>query len=171
MAPEADSQHDTFHSAAELAARLRETLAPSSVIVCVGSDLCGDDGAGPAVAGGLGDTLPWQVLDTGNAPENFLGRIVTLEPESVLLVDALHLGAEPGSAALLDAARIAGVGPSTHGPAPVTFLDALDQMHPCRRFVLGIQPEQTAVGSPLSPAVQRGVALAVDALRRCAEAP
>ena len=165
MAPEADSPHDTVRSAEALAARLAQILAPSSVIVCVGSGLCGDDGAGPAVARALGDTLPWHVLDAGNAPENFLGRIIALEPESVLLVDALHLDAEPGTVALLDAARIAGLGPSTHGPAPVTFLDALDRMHPCRRFVLGVQPEQTEVGSPLSPAVKRAVSLIADAFR------
>ena len=155
-------------TAEELAAHLAELLDPSSVIICVGDEMRGDDGAGPAVAKELGGTVPWLVIDAQNAPENFLMKVVNAEPRSVVLVDALHLGEPPGTVRLTDPEDLSGHGPSTHGPAPVTFLEALKAMFPCRQVVLGIQPVGTELGSSISQPVRASIALIVDALRSAA---
>lgn len=140
-----------------LVEHLAEIATETMAIVCVGNDLCGDDGAGPAIAERLADKLPWKVFNTQTVPESFLMKIVAASPESVLLIDALAFGGAPGAIELLAADSISGQGPSTHGPAPLAFLELLNMMHPCRCAVLGIQPANCDVGQPIGPAVAAAV--------------
>jgi len=136
-----------------------------SVIVCVGNDLCGDDGAGVAIANKLTDSVPWRIFNTQTVPESFLMKIVDHKPSSVVLVDALDFGAAPGAVELIEAANVTGQGPSTHGPAPLAFLDVLKLFHPCRQAVLGIQPESTEFDQPLTKPVSRAVDMVVEAFQ------
>ena len=150
-APEGTIGIDT---AEHLAGHLAQVLTPQSVIVCVGNEMCGDDGAGVAVAQHLSGRVPWTLFDTQNVPESFLMKIVECKPGTVVLVDALDFAAPPGSVELFEADRIGGQGPSTHGPAPLAFLELLAMFHPCRQAVLGIQPRQTDFGQPMSKCVR-----------------
>ncbi len=151
-----------------LVRELAGLLTPHAVIVCAGSDLRGDDGAGPAVAERLGGDLPWPVHDARTAPESFIGKVAAARPDVVVLIDATDFAGSPGDVALIPAERIVGQGPSTHGPAPQLFLRALLEIHPCRCVVLGIQPGCTDVGGPLSGPVQRAVEDVVEAIRAAA---
>lgn len=153
-----------------LVEHLAEVVTPTTVIVCVGNDLCGDDGAGVAVAGRLKDAVPWKVYDTQTVPESFLMKIVADKPASVVLVDALNFGASPGAVELIEADGITGQGPSTHGPAPLAFLEILQMMHPCRSAVLGIQPLRGDVGDELSEPVCKAVEMIVEAFTKLASA-
>jgi len=148
----------------DLLATLRGVLPSSAVIVCVGHELAGDDAAGPLLARALAGKLPWPVYDARTVPENFLMKIAGHRPEVVLLIDAIDLGLPPGAVRLLEAADITGQGPSTHGPAPIAFLDLLNMVHPCRRLVLGIQPGQTQFGQPPSPEIVAAVDRVAEAL-------
>ena len=149
--------------------KLTEILTPSSVIVCVGNTLRGDDGAGMAIGVRIQDNVPWKVYCTETVPENFLMKIVDCAPESVVLIDALDFGAAAGTMRLFEDRDITGQGPSTHGPAPLAFLDVLKQMHPCRCVVLGIQPEQTSFQQKLSDPVSAGVDQAAQIFERLAK--
>ena len=143
---------------------LRDVLVPTAVIVCVGNDLRSDDGAGVEVARRVADNVPWAVFDARTVPENYIQKIVDLRPDAVLLVDALDFAADPGTIEIVEAERIAGQGPSTHGPAPLAFLDLLQMMHPCRCCVLGIQPATGELDQPLSAPVADAVERIVKAL-------
>jgi len=169
------SVHGEAHAGIEtdehLAEHLAEILKPDSVIVCVGNDLSGDDGAGVAVAEGLGDTVPWKVYNTQTVPESFLMKIVADRPASVVLVDALHFNARPGAVELIQTENLTGQGPSTHGPAPLAFLDILKMMYPAPQAVLGIQPTHARLGAPLSEPVRRAVGMVVRAFRMAAQTP
>jgi len=135
---------------AQITEALAEFLSAPAVIVCIGSELKGDDGAGVAVAGRLGDELPWKVFDARTAPESFLMKVVRCRPQRVLLIDAVHLGAAAGTVRLLDAADVFG--------------------HPCRCAVLAIQPQRLDVGADLSDPVRRAVESIVQALIHLARA-
>ena len=152
-----------------LVEHLAEIVLPSTIVVCVGNELCGDDGAGVAVARALAGGLPWKILDTQTVPESFLMTIVNAEPESVVLIDALDFGAAPGAVELVESDRLGGQGPSTHGPAPLAFLELLNMMHPCRCAVLGIQPQCTEIGTPISQPIAAAVDMVVGAFERLAE--
>jgi len=151
-----------------LAEHLAEVMDSDSVIVCVGNDLCGDDGAGVAVAEKLeklADSVPWRVFNTQTVPESFLMKIVDTKPSSIVLVDALDFGGEGGAVELIQAADVTGQGPSTHGPAPLAFLDVIKLFHPCRQAVLGIQAKSTEVGETISEPVSRAVDMVVRAFQ------
>lgn len=153
-------QHDHprgIHTVEHLAGHLRELLTARSVIVCVGNEMSGDDAAGPEIARRITGRIPWEVFDVHTAPENFLMKIVAARPDTVLLVDALSFDADPGSVELFAAEAVVGQGPSTHGPAPVAFLDMLNMLHPCRRVVLGIQPVRSEFGREVSEPVAAAV--------------
>jgi hydrogenase maturation protease len=152
-----------IRSAAHLVEHLREALTPNAVVVCVGNDLNADDGAGVEIARQLAESVPWRVYDARTVPENFLMRIVGEKPDSLLLIDALDFGGRPGAVEVLEAGLIGGQGPSTHGPAPLAFLELLAMMHPCRCAVLGIQPDCVEVGQAMSEQVREAVDLVTEA--------
>ena len=156
------------NSLERLVEQLAAIVTRATAIVCAGNDLYGDDGAGPVVAGKLAGTVPWEVFDAQTAPESFLMRIAAGRPDVVILVDAVDFGASPGTVRLVAPESIANQGPSTHGPAPVAFLEALTLIHPCRTVVLGIQPGDAGLDKPLSEPVARAVEMVVEAFRRAA---
>jgi hydrogenase 3 maturation protease len=145
-------------------------MTPTTVLICVGNDMYGDDGAGPAVAKRLSGTVPWEVFDGGSAPESFLMKIAARRPGLVILVDAVDFCGLCGEVRLLEDDLPANQGPSTHGPAPLAFLEALRAIHPCRTAVLGIQPGRAVLAEPLSPPVERAVETVVKAFRIAASA-
>lgn len=151
-----------------LVEHLAEVLCPGAAVVCVGNELCGDDGAGVAVARGLGGKVPWDVFDTQSVPESFVMKIAARKPGRVVLVDALDFGACPGAVELVEPEGLSGQGPSTHGPAPLAFLELLRMIHPCRCAVLGIQPQQADFGAALSEPVRAAVDMVVEAFHRLA---
>lgn len=148
--------------------RLAAAITSKTVLVCVGNVLAGDDGLGPAVADALAGTVPWPIVDAENAPENFLMKIVALEPDTVLLVDALECGEPPGTIRLLEARDLTGSGPSTHGPTPMVFLEMLTRIHPCRPLLLGVQPACLDPDAALSAPVRAAVVRITCELRRLA---
>ena len=153
-------------SVRELAECLAAFVVPSTAIVCIGNDMRGDDGVGPAVAERLAGRVPWKLFDTQTAPESFLMKIAAAEPESVLLIDAIVFDAPPGAVQLFRPEELAGQGPSTHGPAPTAFLEALAMVHPCRLAVLGIRPGRTELDQGISEPVAAAVDRVVSALVR-----
>ncbi len=146
-------------TAEHLARRLGEINCSSTAIICIGNELRGDDGAGPAVARALLHARRWYVYDAGLAPESFVMKVATTKPDLIVVVDTLDFGAEAGAVELIEPEDLRGGGPSTHGPAPTVFLQAVRMLHRCRCVVLGIQPQRTEFGrdlsTPVSAAVQR----------------
>ena len=171
-APDGPQHPGAPHGGIETIDHLVEHLAaladPSMIVVGIGNDLCGDDGAGPAVARALAGAVPWEVLDAQTVPESFLMRIVNRRPATVVLVDAVDFHARPGAVDLLESTQLSGQGPSTHGPAPLAFLELLGMLHPCRSAVLAIQPKQSDPGQPLSAEVRRAVEFVTEAFKRLA---
>lgn len=170
-----DHDHDHDHNRGidtveHLARHLAEFLTPKSVIICVGNEISGDDGAGPLVAQRIDGKVPWKVFNVQTVPESFLMKIVATKPDTVLIVDALNFDAEGGAVELFSSDSIIGQGPSTHGPAPIAFLDVLNMFHPCRRVVLGIQPVCTEFGGEMTANVAAAVDFVCEAFAQAPKA-
>ncbi len=160
--------HGGIETVDHLVEHLADLAAPSMIVVGIGNDLCGDDGAGPAVAKALVGAVPWEVIDTQTVPESFLMRIVAHRPATVVLIDTVDFRARPGAVDLLEPTQLSGQGPSTHGPAPVAFLELLGMLHRCRTAVVAIQPKQTQPGQRLSKEVRRAVGFVTKAFKALA---
>ena len=144
---------------------LKEFLKPRSVLVGIGSRLRGDGAFGPVLADRLQGKVHWPVLDVGETPENHIGPVLSFEPESVLLVDAVHFGGSPGRIGFFPPDEVAWEGVSTHAASLRLLAEILRSRGGCFVALLGAEPANTGIGAPLSPEVKH----AVDVIAACVE--
>jgi hydrogenase maturation protease len=162
-----------------LAGLFHPSVPRRTAVIGVGNRLWGDDGAGPELLDRLkekweGRETPSnsqeQVLfiDAGEFPEDWLIRIIDLDPDVILLLDAMDLHAEPGSVAVLESEALPeDLCCSTHRLSLRTLL-RLWEKNGSRAFVLGIQPKDRMFREGLSPHVKMSIkSLAQFLSRRC----
>jgi hydrogenase 3 maturation protease len=148
---------ETATAATTLEVRLCQALERRCAIVAIGNPLRGDDGAAQALLGRLAGRVAAVLLDTEEVPESHLGRIAQGDPEVVLLVDTMDLGAEPGAVALLGRESLPPRGFSTHRPPLSVLMAYIEHETRAEVLLLGIQPRQTEFGAPLSQEVHTTV--------------
>jgi hydrogenase maturation protease len=136
------------------------------VLVGIGNPFRGDDAAGCLVARGVRGVPGIEVVESEDVPERDLLRIVAAKPDVVLLVDAVHLGASPGSMAILEPGTLVRYAPTTHRVPLVLLASLIRRAAGADVVVLAIQPGQTAPGASVSPEVARSVTAVVDGIRR-----
>ena len=123
-------------------------------IICgIGSALRGDDGIGPEIIKELRkENLDGNIrlLDCGNAPEGFLGKIEKLAPGRIIIIDAVDMGKEPGSIGRITTERIRGDRLSTHKLPLTLFLEYLKNLGAEIVFI-GVQPKSAGFGEAMSP--------------------
>ena len=134
-----------------LAKRLR---GKRTVILGVGNILQGDDAVGPNLVDLLHGRVEATLINAGEVPENYLSSLRAAQPEVVLIIVAIELGAEPGCIAVLDADRLRAIGNFTRNPG-LAFLAVMIQDGTGAEVILiGIQPEATQFASGISDPVQ-----------------
>lgn len=133
--------------------RLASCLKGKVVYLGIGNILKGDDGIGPELVARLsGKGLC--TIDAGTVPENYIRPVATFDPDTVVIVDAVHLDREPGAVELLEKCEIMGnTGFTTHTLSPVLVMERLEEETGARVIMLAIQPGTIEFGAPLSPAV------------------
>ena len=121
-----------------------------TVIVGIGNPLRGDDGFGPALIERLQGKINLICIDAGNSPENYLGRIIKEEPDTVLLVDVAHLDLEPGQYQILQPPDILKCGLTTHDMSSRMLIDFLENQTQADIFMLAVQPKNISLGEEMS---------------------
>jgi len=155
---------------------LKKTLTNKSVqrivILGMGNELDGDDAAGIQVARRLQMALAgcehMLVIDGGNAPESYTGKIRQFAADFVLLVDGADMGETPGTVAWLDWEETDGLSGSTHTLPLHVLSNYLVMEFGCQVALLGIQIQQLnmTLGDPLSPRVAAAVEDVVSVIYR-----
>jgi hydrogenase 3 maturation protease len=136
----------------ELARRLR---GKRTVILGIGNPLQGDDAIGPSLVDFMHGRVDATLINAGEVPENYLSSIQAAQPEVVLIIVALELGAEAGCVAIMDADRLRAIENFTRNPG-LAFLAVLIQDSTGAEVILvGVQPEETAFAAELSYAVHQ----------------
>lgn len=120
------------------------------VIVGIGNPLRGDDGFGPALIERLQGRVGAVCIDAGSAPENYAGRIVKEQPDTILLVDVAHLDLAPGQFRILRPDQILRCGVTTHAMSCRMLIDFLAGQTQADIFMLGVQPQAMVLGEQLS---------------------
>lgn len=120
------------------------------VVVGIGNPLRGDDGFGPSLIARLQASGRGIYIDAGQAPENYLGRILKEEPDTILLVDVAHLDLKPGEYRLLKPRDIMKCGLTTHEMSSRMLIEFLLEETPADIFMLGVQPQTLALGQAMS---------------------
>jgi hydrogenase maturation protease HycI len=137
-----------------------ETLAKQlrgkrTVILGVGNLLQGDDAIGPNLIDLLRGRVEATLINAGEVPENYLSAIRAAQPEVVLIIVAVELGAEPGCIVVLDADRLRAIGNFTKSPGLAFLVVMIQDGTGAEVLLAGVQPETTSFASELSPPVQK----------------
>ncbi len=154
----------------ELAAFFHPSYPGQVVLLGVGNRLRGDDAAGCELVTALEQhwkarhnslASNFQVnivfIDAGECPEDWFIRITDLEPQVIIVCDAVDLQAEPGTVALLEAEELPeGLCFSTHR-LPLRSLLTLWKENGSQTAVLALQPEALGFGQGLSSSVRRSI--------------
>ena len=132
----------------------REILKGKVVIVGIGNYLRGDDGFGPALIDRLKTKVKAVCIDAGIAPENQVGNIAKENPDTILLVDAIHLGKNPGEYEILKKEDIIKSGFTTHDISMRMFIEYLQEQAGADIYLLGVQPQDISLGAKMSDRVK-----------------
>ncbi len=106
----------------------------SFVILGVGNPQRGDDYVGSYIVSKL---KTQNKIDCGPVPENFTGKIRALNPEIIIIVDAIDFGGEPGERMFTEAEKAEGAALSTHSLPLSLFCKLFPESEV---YLLGIQP-------------------------------
>lgn len=110
------------------------------LIMCIGNkDDGGDDALGPYVADKL--KKKFTVIDCNTNPENYTSFVKQYNPENLIIIDAIHMGLEPGSIRIVPKEKIGIFHISTHGIPLSVLIKYLDNF--VKKIILiGIQPKE-----------------------------
>ena len=116
--------------------KLREIISGKSyVLLGVGNQGRGDDYIGSYIVSKL---KTQNKIDCGSVPENFTGRIRKLNPEVIIIIDAVDFGGKAGESIFTMAEEAKGVALSTHALPLSLFCKLFPES---KVYLLGIQPE------------------------------
>jgi len=134
------------------------------MLLGVGNRLSRDDGVGPTVAQALADS-DWISIDCGTALENTTGIVSRNRPDLLVIVDAAHMGMEPGTFRRLPIQANDRMLASTHG-LPLSFVLANIESSAAETILIGIEPADLSFGEGLSPVVEAAACALIELLRK-----
>ena len=137
--------------------QIKNILKGKAVIVGIGNVMKGDDGFGPALIEKLKGTVRATCIDAGTSLENYTAVIARENPDTVLLVDAVHMDLPSGKYEILESKDIVKSGFTTHDISPRMFIEYLENQTKANIFLLGVQPEHVSFGEEMSDGVKRAV--------------
>ena len=126
------------------------------LIVGTGNALRNDDGIGIYVGMQLKEQSKYRVLIAENGLENHTGKINRLEPDKLLIIDALNLNKEPGSFELMPLSEIKDFTGNTH---TISFCKLAEMIIVSEIYILGIQPADLSIGTKITEKVLKSADL------------
>jgi len=136
---------------------LDEIAVGRVLIIGAGNRQRRDDGIGPVLIDKLSSAGFTNILDVGTVPENYTKFIIQYLPDTIILVDALSFGGQPGDWKIFTPDECDEYGFSTHNASLSLFASYIQQNIPARIFILGIQPATTEFQAGLSPELEQTV--------------
>ena len=134
-----------------------------SIVVCgIGNRMRGDDAVGPLVIDKLKGLTKALLLDCGEAPESFLGKIEKVRPEKIIVVDAVQMDKLPGTIAIIDTMKIKGIVMSSHNIPMTLFLEYIQTRLKCETVFLGIQPKNIEFNQAITNECKEAVSNAAE---------
>ncbi len=129
------------------------------LVACVGNELRGDDGLGPALAKILMRRELPEEVDVVDFGERLLDLLLMLRDYNVVIViDALDMGGPPGSIYVLEPGGLGSEGwrKDPHGMGLRDVLLLADRLgyKPERIYIVGCQPKDTSYKVGLSEVVE-----------------
>lgn len=121
------------------------------LFVGIGNLLKSDDGAGVYISRRIRETENISALTVEMSIENYIGKINSLQPDILVLIDCADMGEPPGTIKLLKLDEIKDFTTNTHNIS----LKKISEFFNAQVFILGIQPLSVAFGEKISYIVAR----------------
>ncbi|ASJ06777.1 hydrogenase 3 maturation endopeptidase HyCI [Thermococcus pacificus] len=119
------------------------------IVICgIGNDIRGDDAFGVLVAERLKELLDSPnvlVLNCGEVPESYVGKITSFKPDLVVFVDAVDFEGEHGELIITDPEGTVGEAVSTHSLPLRVFVKYLKTQIKADFVLMGCQPASTGL--------------------------
>ena len=128
-------------------------------VIGMGNRDRGDDGAGIMVADAFKDRAPYVFSESERTAESFVMGLKDIEKiKTVIFIDAVHFDGKPGEVRLFNSHSVKKIMPavSTHQISLSPLMSLLIQ-HKKEVYLLGIQPETTALMSKMSHSVEKAI--------------
>ena len=127
-------------------------------ILTVGNVLRRDDGLGQLVARKIKEKMvSVPVFDGGEAPENYLEKILKHNPEVVLIIDTVNFNGNPGDVREFQQDELLHRDFSTHGMSLKLVMEYLKNSGVKEVRLIGIQPKDIGLGEGLSKEVTQSL--------------
>ena len=121
------------------------------LFVGIGNVLKSDDGAGVFISKNIHKTDNIQSVTVEVSIENYIGKITSLNPDILILIDCVDMRSNPGTYKLLSLNQISDLTFNTHNIS----LRRLTEFFPMPVYILGIQPEKLDFGETISYIVSK----------------
>lgn len=121
------------------------------LFVGIGNLLKKDDGAGAYISSGIMKKAGRDVLTVEVSLENYIGKINNLDPDILVLIDCVEMGAVPGTCRLMSVSKIDDMTFNTHNIS----LRRISEFFKMPVYLLGIQPEKIDFGENLTYLVKQ----------------
>jgi hydrogenase 3 maturation protease len=141
----------------DLREQLEQTLEGRVCLMGVGNPEYGDDAFGVRLAEELLNAGVPDVVVAGNSPDRWVGFAADMEFDHLVFLDAVELGAAPGSVVFVDSKEITARYPqiSTHKISLGVLANFVESRGVTKAWLLGVQPESMKEGQDLTPTVRR----------------
>jgi hydrogenase 3 maturation protease len=116
------------------------------LFVGIGNLLKKDDGAGVYISSNINKTARVSALTVEVSIENYIGKINSLAPDILVLIDCVDMGSTPGTCKLMSVSQINDLTFNTHNIS----LKRLSEFFKMPVYLLGIQPEKVDFGENIS---------------------
>lgn len=134
---------------------LDERLKKGKVsIIGVGNMMLSDDAAGPVFIQRLENKIAADLIDAGEVPEDYWGKIVDSKSDIIVFIDAVDFGANAGDVGILESESVKGMTLSTHRVSLGTFMELVKSQTGADVFLVGIQPKSISFGEGVSREVE-----------------
>jgi hydrogenase 3 maturation protease len=141
-----------------------------TIVLGIGNLLSGDDAAGTLVVDLLNRGLralsarqqtterslsaEITAIDASTTPESYTSLVRKQQPDLLILIDAADMGLPPGALRTIPPDRVRTMSFSTHSMPLSTLICYVKEF--CGNVSLvGVQPEQTEIGAPISTVVRK----------------
>jgi hydrogenase 3 maturation protease len=138
---------------------LEEILQGKVVLFGIGNTLRGDDALGPLLVEQLKDKVNAICINAEGSPENYLGKAIKENPDTLLMIDAVHMNLSPGEYRVLVPEELEDTVFSTHD-IPLTMLtEYLRSETKMDIYILGVEPQHLELGHDISPKIRQTIEL------------
>lgn len=137
---------NTFQKVSEELINLLSQRDKKILFVGTGNLLRKDDGAGAYISSGIKGSGTVSALTVEVSIENYIGKINRINPDILVIIDALDMGAAPGDYRLLNINETEDMTFNTHNISVRRVSDFFKMPV----YLLGIQPESIDFGEKMS---------------------